>query len=90
MTENNGMELQLDFTDSRKNVRFETTHAVGIKVIVYWDVSKICVPKFQRNHEEGDSRYLLNIGTHLPNSMASHLRDHNLEAELNVGNKFRG
>jgi len=41
-------------------------------------------------HEEGGSRYLPKVGNHLPNCMASHLTDHNLETELNVGNKFRG
>jgi hypothetical protein len=41
-------------------------------------------------HEEGGSRYLLKVGTHLPNCMSSHLRDRNLETELNVGKKFRG
>jgi hypothetical protein len=36
-------------------------------------------------HEEGGSKYLLKVGTHLSNCMASHLKDHNFKTELILG-----
>lgn len=49
MSEYIGIELQLEFQRAEKNVRFESTHAVGIKVVVFWDISNIWAPTFQGN-----------------------------------------